>query len=153
MAHALNLVIPIGQDQHTQAKLRALENAFSETFQPLMDKAFRDSSVIHFARVFVIDDKYLVLVAEYDGPSQDYVNLFRRALGSVFRELFSMIDGRHGDDVLNGPNALSEFVRLYNQRSLGVSVDGHTDIMGNLDGYLFSAYADRKVTEISSKLE
>jgi hypothetical protein len=154
MANALNLAITIGQDEFTQARLRALASTFSSTLQPLVDKVFRDSLVIHFARIFVIDNKYLVLVAEYDGPGQEYTEVFRRALGPLFSALFSIAEGvQNSDDMLRDANVFWEATKSFNYRSLGDSVDGHHDLEGKSQGYLFSAYGDRSVTEILSKLD
>jgi hypothetical protein len=93
MAHALNLVLRIKQDPVTQALLTRIIRDFSEQLQPLIEKTFRDSGVIHFARVFVIESQYMILCAEYDGPRQEYTEFFRRALSPVFRTLLSLVDG------------------------------------------------------------
>ena len=42
MAHALNLVLKLKQDQDTQAKLQELKKVFATQVQPAIEKALRD---------------------------------------------------------------------------------------------------------------
>lgn len=151
MAHALNLVIPIAQDESTQARLRILKSTFSSTLQPIMDKVFRDSKIIHFARIFTIEDKYFVFVAEHDGSGQEYGEFFRRALDSVFGDLFSFAGV--GQETVLDERVFYDLVRSFSPRSLGDAVDGSTNLDGSPDGYLFSAYQGLGVVDILSKLD
>ena len=41
MAHALNLVLKLKQDQDTQAKLQELKKVFATQVQPAIEKALR----------------------------------------------------------------------------------------------------------------
>ncbi len=132
MAYALNLVLEIRQDQATQEKLSTIVRTFSERLQPEIEKVFRQSGVIHFARVFVIDRKYLVVIAEYDGPRQEYTEFFRRALSPVFEIFFSIAKGVP-DDVTDNAQAFFDFVRSANIRSLGNLIDGDADFDGKSD--------------------
>ena len=67
MAHALNLTIRIRQDAAAQATLAKIAAMFAVQIQPKIDKALRESKIVHFARVLVIDNKYLQVITEYDG--------------------------------------------------------------------------------------
>ncbi|XUJ34057.1 hypothetical protein ACQ5SK_43265 [Bradyrhizobium japonicum] len=72
MTHALNLTLPIKQDAETLAKLRNLEASFTEKVQPAIAAALKQSRIVHFARVVVIDDKYIQVITEYEGTHQEY---------------------------------------------------------------------------------
>ena len=109
MTHALNLTLPIKQDPETQAKLANLEAIFAEKVQPAIDAALRKSKLVHFARVVVIDNKYIQVITEYEGPHQEYTEFFRRELTPVFGAIFSLAEGV--PDVSNA-NAFWEFSRI-----------------------------------------
>jgi hypothetical protein len=151
MPHALNLVLRIKQDQSTQALLQTLKSKFSDEIQPHLDKVLRDSKIMHFARIFVIDDKYIVLVAEYDGDYNEYSEFFRVALPQVFKVLFSLAEGAPPWEGLD-PQSFFELTAGCQRRSLGISTDGLTDQSGEVEGYLFSAYGSRTVTDILRSL-
>jgi hypothetical protein len=51
MPHALNLTIPIKQDEATKKKLAEIEKDFATKIQPKIDAALRKSKIVHFARV------------------------------------------------------------------------------------------------------
>jgi hypothetical protein len=150
MTHALNLTLPIKQDAATQAKLKGLEAAFAEKVQPVIAAALKKSKLVHFARVVVIDNKYIQVITEYEGSHQEYTEFFRRKLTPVFAAIFALADGV--PDVSN-PNAFFEFSRDRNIRSLGNSTDGSTGIDGKPSGWLFSAYNHKTVEEILDALE
>jgi len=149
MTHALNLTLPIKQDPETQAKLANLEAIFAEKVQPAIDAALRKSKLVHFARVVVIDNKYIQVITEYEGSHQEYTEFFRRELTPVFAAIFSLADGM--PDVTS-PNAFFEFSKDHNYRSLGKAADGSKDINGQPAGWLFSAYDHMTVEEILAKL-
>ena len=149
MTHALNLTLPIKQDPETQAKLANLEAIFAEKVQPAIDAALRKSKLVHFARVVVIDNKYIQVITEYEGPHQEYTEFFRRELSPVFAAIFSLAEGV--PDVSNA-NAFWEFSKDHNYRSLGKATDGSKDFSGNPSGWLFSAYDNMTVEEILAKL-
>lgn len=153
MAHALNLVLKLKQDQDTQAKLQELKRTFATQVQPAIDKALRDSQIVHFARVLVLDDKYLMVITEYDGGHREYTGFFREALPDVFKTLFALAEGAPDWDHLNNENTFFEAAKSMNVRSLGDSVDGDAGVDGNVAGYLFSAYGQREVKEILPKLQ
>ncbi len=52
----------------------------------------RKSQIVHFARVLVIDNRYLQVITEYDGSHTDYTEFFRTALPDVFGMLFSLAE-------------------------------------------------------------
>ena len=94
MTHALNLTLPIKQDPETQAKLANLEAIFAEKVQPAIEAALKKSKLVHFARVVVIDNKYIQVITEYEGPHQEYTEFFRRELTpGICRDIFA---GRRG---------------------------------------------------------
>ena len=151
MAHALNLTLPIKQDPETLKELQKLKDEFAEKIQPAIDKALRESKIVHFARVPVVHDKYLMVITEYDGGPKEYTEFFRKALPKVFERLFSLAEGApsFGDLDQNSFFKLSQHLDL---PSLGQSKEGHTGGDGKDKGYLFSAYDDRKVQEILPKI-
>jgi hypothetical protein len=150
MTHALNLTLPIKQDAETQAKLKHLAEIFATEVQPKIDAALKESRIVHFARVVVIDNKYIQVITEYEGPHQEYTEFFRRKLSPIFAAIFSLAEGV--PDVSN-TNAFWEFSKDHNIRSLGIATDGSKDFSGNPAGWLFSAYNHRTVEDILSALE
>jgi hypothetical protein len=151
MPHALNLTLPIKQDPASLARLQKLKATFATDIQPAMDKALRDSKIVHFARVVVVDDKYLQVLTEYDGDHKEYTEFFRVALPQVFKALFSLADGAPPWERLD-QQSFFEVSAGTQKRSLGNSSDGLTDQSGKIEGYLFSAYGSRTVKEILAKL-
>lgn len=153
MPHALNLTLPIKQDAETQARLKEIADKFATELQPKIDTALRASKIVHFARVLVIDNRYLQVITEYDGDHREYTEFFRKELPDVFAALFSLAEGAPSGDALSDPNAFFEFSSKLQVRSLGESTAGLTGIHGQTEGYLFSAYGEREVKEILPKLE
>jgi len=150
MTHALNLTLPIKQDEATQAKLKHLTANFATEVQPKIEAALKASRIVHFARVVVIDNKYIQVITEYEGPHQEYTEFFRRALTPVFAAIFSLAD--NVPDVTD-TNAFWEFSKNHNYRSLGTATNGSTDFSGNPAGWLFSAYDHKNVEAILTALE
>jgi hypothetical protein len=150
MTHALNLTFPIKQDADTQAKLKQLADSFAVEFQPAIEAALKKSRLVHFARIVVIDNKYIQVLTEYEGPHQEYNEFFRRECSPIFAAIFALTEGV--PDV-NNTNAFFDFSRERNIRSLGNATDGSTDFNGNPAGWLFSAYDFKNVEEIQAALE
>jgi hypothetical protein len=150
MTHALNLTFPIKQDADTQAKLKQLADTFAVQFQPAIEAALKKSRLVHFARINVIDNKYIQVLTEYEGPHQEYNEFFRRECSPIFAAIFALTEGV--PDVGN-TNAFFEFSRDHNIRSLGNATDGSTDFNGNAAGWLFSAYDFKNVEEIQAALD
>jgi hypothetical protein len=150
MTHALNLTLPIKQDPATQQKLQELKDVFETKVQPVIETALKRSRIVHFARVVVIDNKYIQVLTEYEGPHQEYTEFFRKNLTPVFAAIFALADGV--PDV-SDPNGFWEFAKNHNVHSLGKATDGSTDFEGRPAGWLFSAYDNKTVEEILAALE
>jgi hypothetical protein len=150
MTHALNLTLPIKQDPETQQKLQELKDIFESKVQPAIEAALKRSKIVHFARVVVIDNKYIQVITEYEGPHQEYTEFFRKNLTPVFAAIFALAEGV--PDV-GDPNAFWEFSKSHNERCLGKATDGSTDFEGRPAGWLFSAYDHKTVEEILAALE
>jgi hypothetical protein len=147
MAIALNLTAPLKQDQDTQNRLRQLADAFGHEVQPALDAALAKSEIVHFARVLVIDGKYLQVLTEFDGDPLAYTEFFRKELGPVFQLIFSLVEGAPPWDELNDPNSFYEYTSRLNLNALGTSTSAGED-----RGYLFSSIGDTTVREIKSHL-
>ena len=147
MAIALNLTMPLKQDPETQQRLQQLAATFSQTAQPAIDAALSGSQIVHFARLLVIDNKYIQILTEFDGDPMQYTEFFRKELGPVFQLVFSLVEGAPSWDDLNNPNSFYEFTHGYNLTSLGTSTVGNQG-----RGYLFSAFGDLTVREIRQRL-
>jgi hypothetical protein len=150
MTHALNLTLPIKQDPETLKKLQQLAAIFPTQVQPKIDEALKKSKLVHFARVVVIDNKYIQVITEYEGPHQEYTEFFRRELTPVFAAIFSLSDNM--PDV-SDTNAFWEFAKAHNYRSLGNATDGSLDFEGKPAGWLFSAYGYKTVEEVLDALD
>jgi hypothetical protein len=145
MTHALNLTLPIKQEADTQQKLQELKAIFADHVQGPISEALTQSGLVHFARVLVIDDKYIQVITEYEGSHQEYTEFFRRALTPIFAKIFVLADGAPDVD---DTAAFWEFSMKHNIRSLGNSVDGSTTFDNKPAGWLFSAYDHRPVRQI-----
>src|SRR5262245_24445201 len=106
MRDAFNLTLVLKQVADINATLTHLPDIFETQFQPKSDDALRESKLVHFARVIVIDNKYIQVITEYEGPHQEYTEFFRRALTPVFAAIFALADG--APDV-SDTNAFWEF--------------------------------------------
>jgi hypothetical protein len=118
------MTLPIKQDAQTQATLQKLIADFATKVQPAIDAALNKSQIVHFARVLVIDNKYIQVITCYEGPHQEYTEFFRRELTPVFAAIFSLAEG--APDVKD-TNAFWEYSKNHNIRALGmvpVSVNG-----------------------------
>jgi hypothetical protein len=153
MAHALNLTLKIKQDPETLKKLAEIASIFAAEIQPKIDKALRESQIVHFARVLVIDNQYLQVITEYDGPHEDYTRFFQEKLPDVFGLLFSLAENPPPPEAIEDQQAFWNFSKNLQVRSLGDSADNDVDGNGKLAGYLFSAYGDHEVKEILAKLD
>lgn len=149
MTHALNLTLKIKQDAETQAKLAHLKQIFPTQVQPLIEQALRKSRLVHFARVVVIDDKYIQIITEYEGSHQEYTEFFRDALKPILGAILGL--AAEVPDV-NDANAFWAFAKDHNHRSLGTATDGSLDFEGKPAGWLFSAYDHKTVKDIQAKL-
>lgn len=149
MTHALNLTLPLKQDDASQAKLKELAAAFAEHVQPVIAEAMRRSEIVHNARVNVIDNKYIQVITEFDGTYQEYAEFFRRELTPIFAKIFELAEG--APDVTDG-NAFFMYSMKHNLRSLGTTVADARGFDGELEGFLFSAYDHADVRKIKAAL-
>jgi hypothetical protein len=152
MAHALNLTLPLKQDMETQKKLETMKATFADHIQPKIDRALRESKIVHFARVLVIDNKYIQVITEYDRGHKEYTDFFRIELPEVFAAIFSMVEGAPDWESMDEMTFL-EFSKKHQIMSLGRSDTGDTGVTGEPVGYLFSAYGTHEVEEILEKLQ
>jgi hypothetical protein len=143
MTTALNLTLPIKQDPATLQRLAQIKAAFATTVQPALDAALRESKIVHYARVLVIDDKYIQVITEFDGDKRVYTEFFRDKLQGVFETIFSLADGVPNWDELNHEDEFYRLTKKLNLKSLGTSTTGDDEA-----GYLFSAYPNVKVKQI-----
>ena len=150
MASALNLTIPLKQDEHAQEMLRQMMATFTETVQKPLEKALAESKIVHFARMVLIEEdqrgRYLLVLTEFDGDPMAYTEFFRTNLGPIFEQLFSLAEGAPSWEELNSPEAFLEYNRSLNLRSMGTSADGD-----ERHGYMFSAVGDKTVRELISQ--
>lgn len=149
MTHALTLTLPIKQDAATLAKLKALKDSFAGEIQGEIAKALKKSQIVHFARVVAIDDKYIQVITEYEGPHPEYTEFFRKELTPVFAGIFAL--AAKTPDV-SDPDKFWEYSRDHNIQSLGVTTSGSTDFNGKPAGWLFSAYDGKTVKEIQADI-
>jgi hypothetical protein len=148
MAIALNMTMPIKQDSQTQATLQELKASFAQEVQPAIEAALRESEIVHFARVLVIDDKYIQVITEFDGDPQDYTEFFRVKLPGVFKAIFSVVEGVPSWEEMNNANTFFEIARGFNLKALGADPGNNPT-----QGYLFSAYGDEEVRTIKALLQ
>ncbi|MGH3770294.1 MAG: hypothetical protein ACRDRW_02665 [Pseudonocardiaceae bacterium] len=134
MATSLNLTIPLKQDPQTQESLKQLIDSFTQKAQPTIDTALSQSQIVHFARIVVIDNKYLQILTEFDGDLITYAEFFRKKLGPIFQEIFSLAEDAPPWEDLNNPDSFYKYAHTHNTTPLG--------------GYLFSAVGNKTVREI-----
>jgi hypothetical protein len=148
MATALNLTARLKQDAESQQRLEQLAAVFADQVQPKIDAVLAKSRIVHFARILIIDNKYIQVITEFDGTPEEYTEFFRRGSPSVFQEIFSVVEGAPPWDELNNPNRFFEFSHKLNVKSLGKSPGGNGD-----HGYMFSAFGDTTVRDITKLLD
>lgn len=147
MATALNMTMPLKQDAASQQQLQQLKEHFAEVAQPAIDAALAKSRIVHYARVLVVDDKYIQVLTEFDGDKMAYTEFFRKELPEVFRLIFSVVEGVPPWEEMNNATKFFEVSGGFNLRALGNSSDGNPEV-----GYLFSAVGDATVREIQDSL-
>jgi hypothetical protein len=148
MPIALNLTAPLKQDRESQAAVAALKAGFAEHVQPLMEAALARSELVHFARVLVIDDRYLQVLTEFDGDPIAYTEFFRLELRDVFRQVFELVEGAPPWEELDDQLAFYEYTQSLNLPALGETVRDDVN-----RGYLFAAFGDLSVKEINRHLQ
>ena len=142
MATALNMTMKLKQDPASQAALAGLKATFARDVQPVIDKALRDSQIVHYARVLVIDNQYIQVITEFDGDGVVYTEFFRLALPGVFKKIFELVEGAPPWDELDDRDAFFAYSQTLNRAALGMLASDPRQ------GYLFSAYPDVTVKQI-----
>lgn len=143
MATALNMTMPLKQDPQTQQTLAQVKASFASTIQPAAVAALKESGIVHFARILVIENKYIQLITEFDGGKREYSEFFRKRFPEVFRTIFSMVEGVPSWEQLNNSNDFYKYTKGFNLKALGVSDSGDPD-----EGWLFSAYGSKGVKDL-----
>lgn len=147
MAFSLNFTAPLKQDLESQQHLQQLAAVFAEKVQPVIDAAMAKSELVHFARILVIDNKYIQVLTEFDGDPMQYTEFFRKELPEIFAQIFSLVEGAPPWEEIDNPNDFWEFTHSLNLRALGASPHPGYD-----QGYLFSALGDATVREMKKQL-
>jgi hypothetical protein len=93
MALSLNFTAPLKQDTETQQRVQQLRDVFADNIQPQIDAALAKSELVHFARILMVDNKYIQVLTEFDGDPMCYTEFFRTELPFVFERIFSLVEG------------------------------------------------------------
>jgi hypothetical protein len=147
MPIALNLTLPLKQDAETQEKLATFAAAFAEHVQPRMEAALRESELVHFARVYVIENRWLLVLTEYDGDPITYSEFFRLQLRDVFKYVIELVEDAPPWEEIDNEPKFFEYMQKYNPASLGENTGDEFN-----RGYLFSMF-DKTVAEIQDALD
>lgn len=148
MLTALNMTMPLKQDAESQARLQQMKAGFADHIQPAIDQALRNSQIVHFARVLVIDDKYIQVLTEFDGDPMEYTEFFRINLQPVFEAIFKLAEGVPDWDEINNQDDFFEASKGFNVKALGRPADGRED-----QGWLFSYFGDKTVREMEEAMQ
>jgi hypothetical protein len=148
MALSLNFTAPLKQDPESQQSLQGLIDVFPGQVQKVIDAALAESELVHFARILVIDNKYIQFLTEFDGDPMQYTEFFRTKLPDVFEKIFSLVEGAPPWKELDNPNDFYQYTHSLNLPALGASTT-----VGYERGYLFSAFGDAAVREIKKALD
>lgn len=146
MAHSLNLTLKIKQDATTLAKLEEFKKKFP-LLQGQITAAMKESRILHFARVVVIENKYLQVLTEYDGDRKAYTEFFRSKLPDIFKMVFSLAEDAPNPANLDDPDLFFSFSKDKDIRPLGDSLSNDPD-----DHFVFSAYGNLTVEQILTAL-
>jgi hypothetical protein len=148
MVVALNLTAPLKQDPASQDALKHLVDTFTTTVQPRIDAVLAGSRLVHYARLLVIDNRYIQVLTEFDGDPFLYTEFFRQQLPDVFKAVFALIEGAPSwEEIGDDPDAFFRYSSSLNLRSLGEAAPDTPD-----HGYLFSAFGQATVRDIQSAL-
>jgi hypothetical protein len=146
VATALNLTLPLKQDAESLAALQRFVATFASDVQPVLEAKLAESEVVHFARLLVIDWRYLQVLTEFDADPVAYTDFFLRELPEVLEKIFSFVVGVPPWEQLSDPVTFFTQVQRFNVRALGRSTDGAVT-----EGYLFSALGDTTVREMQAR--
>ena len=147
MPHALNMTMPLKQDFQSQRKLDELKAKFAGGIQQAIGDALSKSKIVHFARVLVIDNKYIQVLTEFDGDKKVYALFFLKELPHVFKAIFELVeDVPPWDELVQSEDLFFEVSQSFNLRALGTKEDDKTA------GWLFSAFGTKTVKDIEAAL-
>lgn len=147
MPHALNMTMPLKQDEGSLQALQQLKATFADTFQKEIGNALAESNIVHYARILILDDKYIQILTEYDGDKINYALFFYRKLPNVFRGIFSLVEGAPAiDDLMQCEDLFVATSKSFDVRALGKKDDDDEA------GWLFSAFEDKTVNDIKLAL-
>ena len=147
MAHSLNLTLKVKQDAETLAKLKHFKEVLFPAVQGKIAAAMKKSRILHFARIVVIEDKYLQVLTEYDGDRKAYTEFFRKELPDVFKLVFSLAEDAPKPEALDDPDLFFSFSKDKDIRPLGTSLSDDPT-----DHFVFSAYGNLTVEQILTAL-
>lgn len=148
MPTALNMTLPLKQDFQSQRKLEELKANFPNGIQQAIDAALKKSTIVHFARVLVIENKYIQVLTEFDGDKKVYALFFLRELPTVFQAIFELAEGVPSwEDLSASEDLFYEVSQSFNIRGLGKKDDDPSA------GWLFSAFGNTSVKEIGLALK
>ncbi|VVO08284.1 hypothetical protein [Pseudomonas fluorescens] len=147
MIHALNMTMPLKQDPQSQQKLEKLKAGFAGGTQQMIGAALAKSELVHFARVLVIDNKYIQVLTEFDGDKTVYALFFLEELPGVFKAIFELVeDVPPWDELVSSPDLFFDVSQRFNVRALGTKEDDQAT------GWLFSAFGTKTVKDIKAAL-
>ncbi|MEG0799884.1 MAG: hypothetical protein RR184_09275 [Citrobacter sp.] len=147
MPHALNMTMPLKQDAKSQEALEELKKNFAGGIQQIISDALAKSEIVHFARILIIDNKYIQILTEYDGDKRDYALFFLKELPNVFESIFGLVEGAPlWTDLQKSADLFVETSKNFDLRALGTKVDDDEA------GWLFSALGNKTVEDIKKAL-
>ena len=146
MAHTLNMTLRMKQDPETLAKIKHVREVFATQIQPAIDAALKKSELVHYARVVIIDDKYIQVLTEFDGDPKVYTTFFLKALPEVFKTIFSLGENVPSWEELQDEDRFFETTAGLNVASLGAQADAPGA------GYMFQAFGNTTVKEMKAAL-
>jgi hypothetical protein len=147
---ALNLTFKIRQTPEVLERLQHVKATFAAEIQPAIDAALRDSEIVHFARVLVIDDRYIQVLTEFDGDERVYTEFFRKQLPELFHMVFSLAERPLTREELADPVKFADYTTALNLPALGTDGSDHEGNERDA-GYLFRAYPDVLVKDVLAK--
>ncbi|OAI29985.1 hypothetical protein, partial [Methylomonas koyamae] len=123
------------------------EHGLRDKIQPKIDAVLRESEHVFFARVVVIENKFIQVITEFDNGPVEYTKFFLKELPDVFETIFSLAEGVPSWDTLKDPDIFHAESKKLNLKSLGKKED-EPDA-----GYLFAAFENKTVKEIKAALK
>lgn len=148
MITTLNLTLKLKQDAASIEKIEKLKSTFVEKYQGAINDAMRDFAGVHFARVLIIHNQYLLVLTEFDGEKTIYADFFRIALKDFFKEVFCLAEGNLDVRAVDNSRAFLEIAQTNNIKPLGKSL-----YKDNNDGFMYMAQDQVSVRDITRSLK